>query len=755
LSVRGRALHMAISALVLGWSTLATPPAMGSGAVGAPAPEREIRARLRSHLRELTRLGPRPSGSPASARAADYLVARLRAAGFEVRLSEGVGRDRAGGTEGRVRNVVGWLSATAGAGAAGHVSGRDALLLASHYDSVVDGPGAADDAASVAGILVASEDLGRQPKRLRPVVVLLSDAEERFLLGADHFVREDPLASRVGAVINFDHAGRAGPLYNFEASAGSRALQEALWSLPAFPGAPRSFSFSRDIYRVLPFDTDFSALSRLGVPGLNFALARDGYAYHTDRDREEDLSDEVLLQIYRTTTGLLDGLVLRGRPFSREDAEPFVAFFPVGSLVARFTMAWLGALLTASLLVGIAVLVPILRRGWRIFLRALLAIALALPVHLALALVVVGGVRGIKGVAQPAYASPWPFFLLLGGLAVLCFELAARWVGVARAPRETRLGAVMIPWGVSAPLALAAIPSSSLFFILPFAGLSLAALVSTRGRDSLGPPLSALLVLTSVLLAWAEPLGAVLPFLETTLPKVGPAPLFFWPGLFTVLTPFLAPLPWAIWGESGAGRRLPIVAGVIAVSAVMVLMRSPYDSAHPQRVWAFHVTAPDTTYEMLASTDRLKEPGETLRPGIESRDLFWIGPGWSRIVRPSSQRSPLPVIESRREGTRLIVEGDLSPGTDVATLVLEGVEVASSTPPASRYGRRTTLRRIVSGEDSLRFELIGRIPPGSRARLLCTTPGVPAGTNLGSARQRGARTLLRRTIVVVEVPLPG
>jgi hypothetical protein len=49
------------------------------------------------------------------------------------------------------------------------------------------------------------------PKRLCPAVVLFSHAEERYLLGANHFLRD---------------AGRAGPLYNFEASPGSRALHD-------------------------------------------------------------------------------------------------------------------------------------------------------------------------------------------------------------------------------------------------------------------------------------------------------------------------------------------------------------------------------------------------------------------------------------------------------------------------------------------------------------------------------------------------
>ena len=50
-------------------------------------------------------------------------------------------------------------------------------------------------------------------------------------------------------------------------------------------GAPcavaASASFGVEIYRRLPNDTDFSILKRQGIPGLNFAVADDSYAYHT------------------------------------------------------------------------------------------------------------------------------------------------------------------------------------------------------------------------------------------------------------------------------------------------------------------------------------------------------------------------------------------------------------------------------------------------------------------------------------------
>lgn len=721
-----------------------------SAAPATPAVPDDL-VRLRAHLLTLTRLGPRPSGSTANARAAEYLAASLRAAGFDVRIGEGEGRDIASGTAGRVRNVVGWLPSTKD-----DVSGgRDALLLASHYDSVVDGPGGADNAASVAALLVAAEDLGRSRTRNRPVIVLFSDAEERYLLGADQFVREDPLATRVGGVINFDHAGRAGPLFNFEAGPRSRAMHEALWSLPAFPGAPRSHSFATDVYRVLPFNTDFTVLSRLAVPSLNFGLVRDGYAYHTARDRGEDVPDAALLAIRSTVSGLVDRFVIRGGRLAASGAQDYTTFFPVGRYVVRLTPAALSTFAAVGILLALVALIVVGRRDWRGLARGLTVVLLSLPLTLAITSAAVVGLRAVKGVDQVAYAWPWPLFILLGSMAFVSAILVARWLRVSKLPAATRLGAALIPWAAFAPVATMGIPSSSALFIVPAAGIALAALLALRGRSRAALVVAGLVAVGSVLAVWAEPLGAVLPFLVTTIPKAGPEPLFFWPGLISLLALFLTPLSWALSGPWKIGRWALAAACLFALlGAAGVLARPAYDKAHAQRVWAYHVTAPDTAYEVLASTDRLQEPGATLAPGREARELFWIPPGWSRVVHPSRVRSPLPQISTSRDGGRLVVTVIPPPGADMGTLVLEGATIVSSDPPAAASNARTILRRVAAGTDTMRFAITGSFPPGARARFLCTTPSLPEGAAVAAASAVRSRTTHHRTVTVVEVPLP-
>src|SRR3989442_9364876 len=85
---------------------------------------------------------PRPAGSAALERARDYLVAQLKAIEWEVQVQETtVAQDRSVST---VQNVLARLPGKA------HTR---SFALVSHYDTVMTGPGAADDGAGVVTLL--------------------------------------------------------------------------------------------------------------------------------------------------------------------------------------------------------------------------------------------------------------------------------------------------------------------------------------------------------------------------------------------------------------------------------------------------------------------------------------------------------------------------------------------------------------------------------------------------------------------------
>ena len=264
-----RVVAIVLLAVVTGlalWSD--RPPAP----VPASAPATEFSAgRALPIVDDLAR-EPHPVGSPAARRVRDDAVARLRALGLAPRVETGV----VGGVA--VANVVATLPGTAPTGT---------VVLAAHTDSVAAGPGAADDVASVAAILETVRALRAGPPLRDDVEVLLTDGEEAGLLGARAWVRDDLPRDRPTVVLNHEARGVAGPSLIFQTSPGNAGLVRAI--AEAVPH-PRGDSSLVAVYRLLPNDTDLSAVLAAGRPGVNSAFIERPSAYHTAGDTPAALS---------------------------------------------------------------------------------------------------------------------------------------------------------------------------------------------------------------------------------------------------------------------------------------------------------------------------------------------------------------------------------------------------------------------------------------------------------------------------------
>ena len=136
---------------------------------------------------------PHPVDSAANDDVRERLIAEIRSMGFKpmIRDQFSCQTGRGNVTCARVHNVLFWVSEP----------GPDAVMLASHYDSVPAGPGASDDGSGVASSLEIARLLKSHDFN-RPFLVLITDGEEAGLLGAKAFVGEDPLASQIGAIVN-------------------------------------------------------------------------------------------------------------------------------------------------------------------------------------------------------------------------------------------------------------------------------------------------------------------------------------------------------------------------------------------------------------------------------------------------------------------------------------------------------------------------------------------------------------------------
>ncbi|HVI34238.1 M20/M25/M40 family metallo-hydrolase [Phenylobacterium sp.] len=240
---------------------------------------------------------PHPMGTPANHRVRDHLLARMTTLGLspQVRRGDAVTHRQRGGdtfvSGGAVENLVGVLP------------GRDrtlpAVALMAHYDSVPGSPGAADDAAGVAAALEIVRAIKAQGEPVRDVMVLITDGEESGLLGANAFFKRDPLARRVGLVVNMEARGISGRVQMFQTSAGNGELIDLL---RRHAERPSSSSLSVFVYENMPNDTDMTESNEAGFPGMNFAFIGRQFDYHAatatpanmDRGTLQDLGAQVL-----------------------------------------------------------------------------------------------------------------------------------------------------------------------------------------------------------------------------------------------------------------------------------------------------------------------------------------------------------------------------------------------------------------------------------------------------------------------------
>lgn len=238
---------------------------------------------------------PHPIGSPANAQVRNDLTRRMAELGLSPEVRAGVGIAPPGNPEqltgGPVENVIGILP--------GRDPSKPALALMAHYDSVPASPGAADDIMGVAVALETVRAIKAQGVPDRDVMLVITDGEETGLLGANHFFQRDPLAKRIGMVINVEARGSAGRVNMFQTSPDNGELIDLFRRTAQ---RPVSSSLAVLIYEKMPNDTDLTETLRVKTPGLNYAIIGRQFDYHSptstpanlDRRSLQDVGAQVL-----------------------------------------------------------------------------------------------------------------------------------------------------------------------------------------------------------------------------------------------------------------------------------------------------------------------------------------------------------------------------------------------------------------------------------------------------------------------------
>lgn len=215
---------------------------------------------------------PHPIGSAEHARVESYIVWRMKELGLAPRLQSlrSVVETNGRTLSAPVTNIIGILK--------GRNPNLPAVLVMSHYDTVPDSPGAADDSTGVATALEIARALKASGTPERDVIFLVTDGEEFGLLGAAAFFRHDRLAAHAGAVINFEARGDSGLASMFETGPKNG---QAVAMYAANAPRPAANSLSRVLYKNMPNGTDLSIALEKNLPALNFAFIGDEAAYHS------------------------------------------------------------------------------------------------------------------------------------------------------------------------------------------------------------------------------------------------------------------------------------------------------------------------------------------------------------------------------------------------------------------------------------------------------------------------------------------
>ena len=325
-----------VGAAVLGWRATATPAPRA-----ADAPTDDFSAmRAMADIRAIAST-PHATGSPAIAAARAHLTARLTALGFTWRettfpmppRAAAHLKSRGGDSVATGVNIVAWRR--------GADSTAPAVALMAHYDGVVGSPAAADDAFGVASALEIARAIPRETQR-RDLILLFTDAEEIGLVGARAIFGKDsttdPIAERVGVLINLESRGGGGLAMMFQTNTANGALMELYRDVVQRPAAN---SIAVSIYERLPNNTDFTPALQRGFRGFNIANVGDARLYHSPLATPDEIDPGTVQHMGAQTLDLTRALLTRDTLPGNAPAAVFSDILGVAMIVYAPATGWI------------------------------------------------------------------------------------------------------------------------------------------------------------------------------------------------------------------------------------------------------------------------------------------------------------------------------------------------------------------------------------------------------------------------------
>ena len=566
-------------------------------AADANAPLEEFSAARAMHdVREIAK-APRMLGSAENDRVRAYLVGRLRELGASPEVQTAtVARHTQSGpdTWAIVNNVVAKIPGTNPTGS---------VLMVAHYDSAPSGPGAADNAASVAAILEAMRALKTGPAARNDLIVLFTDGEELGLLGAKAFVEKQLALSNIKVVLNFEMRGDHGPSMMFQ-SKSQHSWLAVRRPIPPSSSLAESLAWG---------ETDLNVLLAAGIDGMSFGATSGIAGYHTELDNA-DLLDQRSLQSQGALT------LSTAREFGAIDLNDLrtesAASIVQGGSLSRY-MATMLTFLVPVLLLGVIWIG--IRNGQ--FTIAGIAAGFAIYV-IAIALSIVGSIFVWRLIAMLAGWRMLPIGTTYGGFyfataadALIFGACWAAYMVIGRSISEQNLGAgalvVLTAMLVTASIVIPSGAHPYWWLLLTMLAISMS-LGVTDGRLTTRGAILGFIVLAFGTIMFASRLGSSADGTMLRLVSGGLASA----SLFGLFIPYMALLTGRRWS-------VPAALGLFAIAMIVKgNAASSFDASRPH---------PDSIF-YFADTDRARARWVSLdsRPDSFTAQFFQhhVHGGW-------------------------------------------------------------------------------------------------------------------------------
>lgn len=247
---------------------------------------------------------PHAMGSDSNKKVRDYLVNYLQDIGLEVVVQEHNAFSiqspyfRNQKHSGVLSNIIAKMPGES----------EDAIMVTAHYDSTVNGPGAADDGYGVVTLLESARAISANGKPVNTVYFVLTDGEEAGMLGATALienVENKAMLDSIKIIINMEARGNKGIPVLFETNSYNLSMIQLFQKVVKHPV---SYSLSYDIYKMLPNYTDFTVYKDFGKRGYNFANIEGMNTYHKRTDNIENMSEKTIEYFGNYTFPLLKEL---------------------------------------------------------------------------------------------------------------------------------------------------------------------------------------------------------------------------------------------------------------------------------------------------------------------------------------------------------------------------------------------------------------------------------------------------------------